>query len=280
MKAYLNYLTKGDAMQTDDTSNLEQTSSEQELSHTDKITGVFSEPTKMFSTTSLFPPRTKDWIIPLLIVFALVGILRSVALLNEEVYFQAKQDQTKKIEEMVKNGSIPADQLNSAQERADKQMEFMRGPIGWVINIVSTLIFGSIFFFIIVAIYFLFVKFLLKGEGTYQSAMVASALPMYISAVQFLIAGILTFMMGKMIMDTSVATFTGTDKSTIVGWLLAKIDPFSIWAYAVLSIGLAKMFKSQSVGKYYILVLGLWIVGGLLIWFIAKAVPFLSFLNM
>jgi len=80
--------------------------------------------------------------------------------------------------------------------------------------------------------------------------------------------------------DVSVASLTGTDKSTIIGWLLAKIDPFSIWAYSVLGIGLAKMFKSQSMGKYIIMVFGLWLVGGLLVWFIAKAVPFLSFLNM
>lgn len=267
-------------MQTDDTSNLEQMGTEKELSHTDKIVGVFSEPTKMFSMTSFFPPRTKDWIIPLLIVFVLVGILRSVAMLNEEVFFQAKKDATERIEKMMKDGTIPADQLDSALERSDNQMEFMRGPIGWVINIVSTLIFGSIFFFIIVAIYFLFVKFLLKGEGNYQSAMVASALPMYISAVQFLIGGILTFMLGKIIMDTSVATFTGTERSTISGFILSKIDPLSIWSYSVLSIGLAKMFKSQSMTKYFIMVFALWIVGGLLIWLLAKAVPFLSFLNM
>jgi hypothetical protein len=72
----------------------------------------------------------------------------------------------------------------------------------------------------------------------------------------------------------------GVDKATILGWLLAKLDPFSIWAYFVLSIGLAKMFKSQATGKYFIMVFGLWIVGGLLVWYVAKAVPFLSFLNM
>ncbi len=33
---------------------------------------------------------------------------------------------------------------------------------------------------------------------------------------------------------------------TLTGWFLAKIDPISIWAYIVLSIGLAKMFKSES----------------------------------
>jgi hypothetical protein len=80
--------------------------------------------------------------------------------------------------------------------------------------------------------------------------------------------------------DISLASLMDLDKSSIVGWLVAKVDPLSIWAYAVLSIGLAKMFKSDSLVKYFVMVFGLWVVGGLLIWFVAKAVPFLSFLNM
>jgi hypothetical protein len=263
-------------METEETVQSEQPSSEiEELSHTDKIVGVFSEPSKMFSITSLFPIRSKDWLIPLLIVFAIAGIIRSVAMLNEEVYFEAKQQQVKMMEDMVKNGTLPADQLDSALERIDSQMEFMRGPVGWIISIVTTVIFGSIFFFIIVGIYFLCVKLILKGEGTYPGALVASALPMYISAIQFIITGLLTFMMGKIVVDTSVAAFLGTDRSTILGFVLAKFDPISIWAYVVLAIGLAKMFKSKDTTKYIILVFALWILGGLLFFFLGQAFPFL-----
>ena len=49
-----------------------------------------------------------------------------------------------------------------------------------------------------------------------------------------IVAGILTMLLGKMIMDTSLASFMGSDKMTLTGWLLAKIDPISIWAYIVL----------------------------------------------
>jgi hypothetical protein len=263
-------------METEDTNQSEQPANEmEELSHTDKIVGVFSEPSKMFSITSLFPVRSKDWIIPLLIVFTIIGIIRSVAMLNEEVYFEAKQQQVKMMEDMVKNGTLPADQLDSALERIDTQMEFMRGPIGWIISIVTTVIFGSIFFFIIVGIYFLCAKLILKGDGTYPGALVASALPMYISAIQFIFTGILTFMMGKIIMDTSVAAFMGTDRATILGFALAKIDPISIWAYVVLGIGLAKMFKSKNTANYIILVFALWIIGGLIFFFLGQAFPFL-----
>ena len=78
-------------------------------------------------------------------------------------------------------------------------------------------------------------------------------------------------------MDTSVAAFMDSDRMTYAGFFLAKLDVFSIWVYIVLAIGLAKMFKSQSTGKYYYTLFGIWIIGGLILFWIAQAVPFLSF---
>ena len=83
-------------------------------------------------------------------------------------------------------------------------------------------------------------------------------------------------LLGKMIMDTSVASIIGSDKNTLVGWLLAKLDPISIWAYIVLAIGFAKMFKSESTGKYYALVFGIWLIGMFILFQVAQAVPFLQ----
>jgi hypothetical protein len=90
------------------------------------------------------------------------------------------------------------------------------------------------------------------------------------------LAGILTMILGKMFTDTSVASFMGTDKMTIAGWFLSKIDPISIWAYVILSIAFAKMFKSESTGKYYALVFGIWLIGTFILFQLAQAVPFLQ----
>ena len=163
-----------------------------------------------------------------------------------------------------------------AIEGVDQQMEFMNGPIGWVITIATTLIFGFIVFFIIVGIYYLLIKFLLKGEGTFASALVANGLTIYIGVLQVIVAGILTMLLGKLIMDTSLASIMGSDKNTITGWVLAKVDPISIWAYIVLAIGLAKMFKSESTGKYYAVVFGVWLIGMFILFQLAQAVPFLQ----
>ncbi len=199
-------------------------------------------------------------------------------MMNEEVFFEAKQKQIDSIEKMVESGTLTREQGDQAIDSIDQQMEFMQGPVGWVITIATTLIFWFIVFFIIAGIYFLFVKFLLEGEGGYASALIANGLTAYISIVQYIIVGILTMAFGALISDTSLAALLGADRGTIAGFLLAKIDPLSLWAYIVLSIGLAKMFKSESTGKYYVLVFSLWIVGGLLLFLVAQAVPFLSFL--
>ena len=254
----------------------ETTDGNGELSHSDKMIGVFTEPAKMFSITSKFPTRNKDWVIPVLIFFLVAALIRIIAMTNKEVYFEAKKQGVERIEKMVENGTLTREQGDEAINGIDQQMEFMQGPVGWVITIATSLIFGFIFFFIIVGIYYLFIRFMLKGEGSFASALVTNGLTIYINIIQIIIAGIITMIMGRMIMDTSLASLMGSDKNTLVGWVLARIDPISIWAYIVLAIGFAKMFKSESTGKYYALVFGVWLIGMFILFQLAQAVPFLQ----
>lgn len=251
----------------------EQTQETGELSHSDKMIGVFTEPANMFSITSRFATRHKDWVLPILLFFIVVSLIRILAMTNEEVYFEAKKQGIERIEKMVESGTL-------TREQADQQIEaldtFMTGPMSWIFTTIPTLLFGFIFIIAITGIYFLLIKFILKGEGTFTGALVSIGLSSYISILQIVIAGILTMVMGKLMMDTSVASFIGSDKNTIAGWFLSKIDPISIWAYIVLSIGFAKMNKSESTGKYYVLVFAVWLIGTF-IWFqITQAVPFLQ----
>jgi hypothetical protein len=254
----------------------EQTQETGELSHSDKMIGVFTEPARMFSITSKFSAKHKDWVIPVLIFFIVVALIRIIAMTNKEVYFEAKKQGINRIEKMVEGGTMTREQGDEAINAIDQQLEFMNGPVGWVITIATTIIFGLIIIFIIVGIYYLFIKFLFKGEGTFTTALVATGLTTYISILQIILAGILTMTLGKMIMDTSLASLMGSDKTTLTGWLLAKIDPISIWAYIILAIGFAKMFKSESTSKYYALVFGLWLIGGFILFQLSQAIPFLQ----
>jgi len=243
---------------------------EQELNHSDKIVGVISEPKNIFETISHFPLKTIDWLLPLILVLVILCVTTVITMNNPEVKMKAKQQQEKVLNEMVAKGTI-------TQEQADKQLDMMSGSLAIIFPIIGILIIGTIFFFIISAIYYLFAKAIFKDNGSFTSVLVANGLTGYIVIIQVIITAVLTIAFGRLMMDTSAAAFVEADRGTIAGFFLAKLDPFSIWAYAVVAIGLAKLFKSQSTGKYFAMVFGIWIIGGLILFYIGKAVPFLRF---
>ena len=251
-----------------------------ELNHTDKLVGVFASPTETFEHTAKFPPKTSDWLIPIFALIIVVIISNFLMLSNPLIKQSVQEKQMAKIEKnfnkMVEKGQITQEQadeqINKVQDNLDKQT----GTVGQILQIVGTFFGVFIFFFILAGIYFLFAKFAFKGDGTYQSAMVAYGLPTYIAIAATLVKLILALSMNKFMTDTSVASIIGSNSSTFTGFILGKLDIFSIWEYAVISIAFAKMFKSKSTGKYYAMVFGLWIGFGLLFFFIAKAVPMLG----
>jgi hypothetical protein len=250
--------------------NSEPEESQEELSHSDKMFGVLTEPSKTFDNIAKFPPRTKDWFIPVLILFLLAALIQRITLMNEEIYFEVIQEQTKEIEKQVESGELSREE---ADGRIEATKTFISGPIGWITTFISMLFVGFIFFFIVVTFYFLMIKLVIKDEGKYTSAMVATGLSMYIGIIQVLLAGIFTLILEMQVKDTSLAAFLDMDRLTISGWLLAKVNPISIWYYMVLSIGLAKMFKSENTIKYYVLVFVSWIVVSLILFFLAKSIP-------
>ena len=256
-----------------------------EINHTDKLVGVFSEPGNTFAKISKFPIKTSDWFIPVLILIVVMILSQIVMMSNPAIKadMMEKQMETieKRMDEAVANGQM-------TREQADQQMDTYReamgeGGAGSIIQMVGIVvgipIVVFIFFFLIAGIFYLTSKFALGGDGTFKDAMVAYGLPYYILIIQTIVLVIAALAMNKMLSGTSVADFMNIEKTTFGGFLLGKLDIFSIWFYAIISIGFAKMFKSQNTTKYLATIFGMWIGFSTIFFFLAKAVPFLSFLN-
>jgi len=62
-----------------------------------------------------------------------------------------------------------------------------------------------------------------------------------------------------------------------VGFILGKLDVFSIWAFIVIGIWLSKMFKASSSIKYIVMVFSVWILIDIIFYLLAGVVPFLQF---
>lgn len=254
-------------------SSVENEHEEFELSHTDKLVGVFSEPTATFGKMAKFPPKTSDWILPLLIFMTVTILSVIVAFSNPAIKQEMRLEREKQVQKMV-------DEKKITQEQADQQTEmtekFMGGPFFYITTSLSTIIGMFIFFFLAAGVFHLGTKLILKGAGSYKGSMIAYGLPYYILIIQIIVALILTLIMGKSFKSTSVAAFIEMDKQSILHFILSKIDVFSIWFYVVVGIGFAKMSKSGDTKKYIIVIVSLWLGFSLLFFGLGKFLPFLQ----
>jgi hypothetical protein len=113
----------------------------------------------------------------------------------------------------------------------------------------------------------------LKGDGSYSQAMTAMGLPLYISVLQSILLIIVGMLLGKMLTGLNPASLSGMDLKTLPGFLLSRLDVFSIWFYIVLGIAFAKMFKSDNVKKYVFASIGVWLVFMFIIFGLSKVSP-------
>jgi hypothetical protein len=260
-------------------SSVEETQEEQELNHTDKLVGIFSEPQNVFTKIARFPAKTVDWILPILVLIVVIILGQFVMKTNAEIRQQQKekglQQMEKSFDEAVKKGQMTREQADEQMTKIEENMD-STGAIQSIGLIVGTPIVLFIVFFVISGFFLLVTKFGLKGAGTYKDVMVAYGLPYYIASIHQIVVVIAALAMSKFLTGLSIADFMGTDKTTVAGFILGKLDIFSIWFYVVFGIGLAKMNKSDDVKKYIITVIGIWIIVGLIFFYIAKAVPFLA----
>jgi len=152
-----------------------------------------------------------------------------------------------------------------------------KGGILQLIGIIIAIpIFTLMFFFIVSGVLLIIAKYILGGEGSFGSAMAAYGLPFYVVALQIIIMVIAALVMNKFLTGISAADLMSADKSTLNGFLLGKLDIFSIWFYILVGIGLAKMFKSDNSSKYIIATLGMWVGFSLLFFLLAKIWPFIN----
>lgn len=254
----------------------EQSANEnQELSHTDKIVGVISEPTNLFSKLAFFNTKVTDWLLPLFALIVVAIAATFIYMSNPEIKLEMQQQQEKAMREqfdkMVESGQMTREQ---ADEQIDNTMEMMGGSgMMQVFSSIGILVVMLIWFFVFTTIAFLIAKFILKGDGSYSQAMTAMGLPLYINVLQSVILIIAGMLMGKMLTGLNPAALTGMDIKSLPGFLLSRLDIFSIWFYVVVGIAFAKMFKSDNVKKYIFTSIGVWLVFMFIIYGLGKVSP-------
>jgi hypothetical protein len=237
-------------------------SEENELSHSDKAAGVITEPGVTFSETAKYPPRAKDWLIPLTVYVILFVASQIIQYSNPVISYDAKQKQIeameKRLDQQVKDGEI-------TREQADQFIEGMERMNFFIFRIIGSFLGFVVFFFIIAALYYLFGRFVFKGDGNYSSAMVSMALPLYIGIIEVLIYTIAALVMEQGMANASIGSFLDIMPDTGYGLLMWLINPIAIWMNVVVAIGLAKMYK-RNILPFIILVFVFYVLAMLIVY--------------
>ena len=264
-------------------SDSEQNQEEVKIPFVDRVVGILTEPQEIFTKIAQTKLSTADWLIPVLVLLVITSISLFVMNTNPMIRSEARKTQLNQIEkqfdDLVKENKMTREEADRQIAETTKRIDQFSGPMATVFQSISILVFGFIVFFIISGFYLLISKFVLKGEGDYKAAMIALSSTYYIAIINIILATIVSLFFDKIVRDLSVATLLSMDKATITGFVLSKIDLFSIWGYYILGVGLAILFRrTGQIHKYLIAVYSIWIIWSVIIYFLGKLNPmFLAF---
>ena len=242
---------------------------EEELSLSDKIIGVFTQPMSTFKSIVNFDLKFIDWFLPYFLFLIIQVSSQFIVMTNPEIRMEINAKSMELMQPFVDSGQM-------TEADVERQMEMGNSTIAKTLGVITGVIGGFIMFFIISGLYFIIAKFILKGDGSYTGVMIAFGLTSLIILLQQILLIIASLAAGKHFTSFSLTTLLGMDIKTIEGFALSFFEPFKIAYYIIFSIALGVLFKSADLKKYIITVISIWIGFSAIFFVAAQSFPFLN----
>lgn len=236
---------------------------QEDLSTTDVMVGIFTEPGETYASIGQGSQK-KYWLLPT-IIFIVLYLISSFIIFSDAQILGDKMDMQfqkakEKVQEQVKQGKITQKQADQSLEIQEKMMN-PNSPItqgiayGWAVI-------GPFFIlFVLGLLYFIGLR-MFKSTASYGDVLNIIGPAFLISGLQQVITAVVSILLGK-ITTIGAAIFMPADADGTLYSILFSLDIFSIWFYAIISIGLIKIGRIQP-GQAYGLAFGLWIIWVLL----------------
>jgi hypothetical protein len=204
-----------------------------------RLLNVFAVPGEVFADVKASPPASSNWLFPTLLA-SLVGILAAIIMFSQPaIQQQIREQQSKAIEERVKEGKMSQADADKAQEAMDKFM----GPTllkvsGGVMAVVIS--FARVLWWAFVL--WLMAKWFLKTPVTFGKSMEVVGLALMISVLGGIVALLLIVNLGKINATPSLGFVIDNFDFNRKGHLfLGAANLFSFWQVGVIALGLAKL---------------------------------------
>jgi len=229
---------------------LEQPPVEQ-LSFLDKAAGVFYEPSKVFASFKNSPVKVADWLVPVLLLAILLGVTNYVKFSSPDLRFQIAQQMEQRLDKMVEQGKMTADQAAQAKERMESG-----SAVGMFFG---AFVVTFVLFFIAAAIWLIIGSAILKGKVNYPQMMGIAGIASWIMAVGTILSIVIMVLVSRVDGGLHLGMLVQMDTSNKTYSLLRFADIFTIWNLAATSIGIGTLSGKKGFAPFAY-VFGIWIV--------------------
>lgn len=221
------------------------------------ITDVFTAPAEIFQSLKGTASAPTLWVLPL-IINVLLAIIITVAIFKDDTLrTQVLDQQRAAIEKRVDEGKMTRQDADVAIDRMDNAGSGMFIAFG---SIAAT-IFVLLAFFIGALFLWLADKVVLKSSEGYGKHLEIYGIASWIGILGGIITAFMMVGLGSMAASPSaaLAVLGNYDSTNTMHKLLSSLNIFSIWATAIIGIGLAK-FSGKSTGAGMAVAFVLWIL--------------------
>jgi hypothetical protein len=228
------------------------------LSVTDKFIGILTEPAETYGNVRDAGPRKSDWVAPLLLLCVIAVLSTIVRFSNAEFAQTIRDQQAAKMQQMIDAGKMTQEQADQALDMSTR-MQKIFAPVGALVGV-------PIVFFLGAMVFWLLVRYALKGPIAYSGMLSIVGLTLFIDGIDQIVSLIVGYASNNLLASFSPALFMKPDLQSTTYKLASALDPIAIWKYAVFAIGVKTVAK-VSAAKAYGLVFGLFVL-----WVVAMSI--------
>ncbi len=221
----------------------------------ERLTNVFAAPGELYDNVRLAPPRSSNWLVPWIIFAVVAVVLGQVMMSNPSLTDQLGAVIRKELDKQVAEGKMPS-------EQAERAYEFTRPGSTWftIMRIAGGVVGPLVALFVLGLIYWLLGKLVMKAQSPFMKVVEVVGLTFLIGALEQIVTTVLMFLFDSIFASPSLALFVSDfDIENKLHVILSKINIFTFWSMAVVSIGLSKLFQ-RDFPKVFVLVLVLWVI--------------------
>jgi Yip1 domain len=222
----------------------------------DAVVDLITSPAELFEDVHLNPAvPTRHWLIPLVVFIVVQLVMGQLIVRNDSLADQLGATIRKGFEQQVQAGKMTREQADQVYE------QFARpGSTMFMISQAGASVLGTpIVLFVLSLVYWLLGKWILRGGTPYMKVVEVVGLALIISILEAIVTTFLVFAMNSVFATPSLALFISdyslTNKVHIA---MSKINVFTFWSLAVISIGLAKVMM-RPLGRVIPVIFGAWL---------------------